>query len=116
MKDWYLLRGVEYSTNFDFFLENQIFLGSKVKMKVDFNLSEFEKKGYDIEKNMVFNRLKGKKEIGSRTVDVREVHSRLESCNFGEVYSSSEEKQTERLREIHNQLLSGKFGDGKFID
>lgn len=115
MEKWYLLRGVEYSTNFDFFLEHQIYVGSKTKMNVDWNLTEYTKKGYEVEENKTFSREMGKKVVSSRTVNVRNVLSRLESFNFGEVIGSIS-KETEQLRVIHTKLLSGGFGEGKLID
>lgn len=116
MKDWYLLRGVEYSTNFDFFLKNQIFLGSRIKMNVSWNSDKFKEKGYNVDENRTINRQTGKTEVSSITVDVRNVNSCLESFVFGEIYGSTTDTENKQLREIHTKLLKGEFGDGKFID
>jgi hypothetical protein len=78
MKKWFLLRGVEYATDFKTFLNEQIFVVQR---------------GNTLSYN-----------------------SRLESYQFALDVEVDEEKQIEKCRQIHYDLLQNKFGVGKLID
>ena len=114
MKKWYLLRDAEYSTDFDFFMENQVLLSSKTKLNVDSSADQYEKRGYKVTTNTT-KKITGEKVV-TKTVDVYDVMSRLESFTFGEIFTSDPTEQIEKLRKIHNDLINDKYGNGTMVD
>ena len=81
-KAWYNLRGLEYSTDFNFFIKEQIFHSRTEGFNNKFNC-------------------------------------RLESVNFktiGHWDNFTQDKIKEICFDIHKKLLSGEYGEGKFVD
>jgi len=85
-KPWFKLRGVEYSTKFEFFLENQIAIGRSNGNDVTY-FSRLEKQNFFSEKELGF---------------------------YGQELKITD--KIAKCKEIHKELLSGKFGKGQFIN
>lgn len=74
MKKWYLLNGIEYSTNFDFFLKEQIGVFSKGKIETKY-----------------FSRLEGREFLADKFTDdesvirekIRTIHAKILHGEFG---------------------------------
>jgi len=87
-KTWYRInKNVEYSTDFDFFLKNQISFVQK-----------------DITKFVFYSRLENK--------FFAQKSSCLRSANN---YKFTDEEILEFCREIHKEILEGKHGQGKLV-
>lgn len=105
---WYELNGVEYSTNFNFFIENQVFVVKTGFIKLN--------EGYlksSLRDKLIINKKKDTPTV--YTIMSFKVCSRLESRSFEEIHSIDNSSQIEDIRIIHSKLLKGVYGKGKFI-
>lgn len=109
IKPWYKIKeGVEYSTDFNFFLENQIFV-SVDGNKYSFN-SRLQSQTFAV-KQATYS-------------DGNTVTQKVDPTGLGKFinvdtllrYTYSQSKIFDICREIHSDILAGKHGEGIFVD
>lgn len=107
-KPWYKIKkDVEYSTDFDFFFENQICIAQRGSRYSFY--SRLENKTFLI-----------KYSISSDTRLTTETRKDENGKNIisqtVENYTMSDDKIKDICRQIHSEILEGKYGDGVFVD
>ena len=98
IKPFYKLRGMEYSTDFDFFLREQIFLTNPTLYTYQFS-SRLD--------GMFFERLFTK---------VQEYQVRFINNMVVDYRPLTNAEVREECKRIHEKLLAGEYGQGQLID
>lgn len=96
MKNWYQIsENVEYSTDFNFFIQNQLF--------------------FDIQGSRVifYSRLEYKTFLNESDTFGLRYYKR--TANY-QVQKKDEDYVLEMAKKIHTQILNGEHGKGKFVD